>query len=146
MKIFKFKIGENNYEVSVLHTENNISEVVVNGEKFLVEVEREEEKIPKMEITKPKPKPVAQTPQTAPKAQVQGAKGEPLRSPLPGVILGISVKEGDSVGVGEKLMTLEAMKMENAIKAPYAGTVVKIKVSQGDSVLEGDTLCEIMKS
>ena len=66
-----------------------------------------------------------------------------IKSPLPGVILGVHVKEGDLVKVGVKLITLEAMKMENNINSDKEGVIKSIKVRQGDSVLEGDVLIEI---
>jgi biotin carboxyl carrier protein len=63
-----------------------------------------------------------------------------VSSPLPGVILEVSVKEGDSVKRGQKLMILEAMKMENVIEASADGKIVSIKANKGDSVLEGAPL------
>jgi biotin carboxyl carrier protein len=55
----------------------------------------------------------------------------------------VHVKEGDIVKVGDKLITLEAMKMENSVNADKQGKIVSIKVKPGDSVLEGETLVEI---
>ena len=49
-------------------------------------------------------------------------------------------KEGDTVAVGQTLVVLEAMKMENNIDSDRAGVVKSIKVNRGDSVLEGDVL------
>ena len=63
-----------------------------------------------------------------------------VTSPLPGVILEVSVKVGDAVKRGQKVMVLEAMKMENVIEATADGTVTAIKVEKGDSVLEGAPL------
>ena len=63
-----------------------------------------------------------------------------LLSPLPGVITAISVNVGDTVKIGQKVLALEAMKMENNINADKDGKVLEIKVSKGDSVLEGTEL------
>ena len=63
-----------------------------------------------------------------------------MKSPLPGVILDIKIKEGDTVKKGQTVIILEAMKMENNINAHKDGKVVEIKVKQGDSVLEGTDL------
>lgn len=63
-----------------------------------------------------------------------------IKSPLPGVILEIKVKEGDTVKRGQTLLVLEAMKMENDIKADRDGKVTAIKVSKGESILEGTDL------
>ena len=67
-----------------------------------------------------------------------------LVSPLPGVILEISCKVGDSVKKGQKILILEAMKMENNIIADKDGVVEEIKVNKGDSVLEGTELAVIV--
>ena len=66
-----------------------------------------------------------------------------IKSPLPGVILEVNVKEGDTVKVGTKLLMLEAMKMENNINADKDGVIKSIKVKAGVSVLEGEVLIEI---
>jgi len=68
-----------------------------------------------------------------------GGKGA-IKSPLPGVILSIDCKAGDTVKKGQKLLVLEAMKMENTIQADRDGEVAEIKVNKGDSVLEGTDL------
>ena len=71
------------------------------------------------------------------------AAGGVIKSPLPGTILDIHVKEGQEVTLGTKLMTLEAMKMENVVNSDKEGKVLSIKVGKGDSVMEGDVLIEI---
>ena len=63
-----------------------------------------------------------------------------MKSPLPGVILDIFVKEGDTVKMGQKLLVLEAMKMENNIEADKAGKVISIMKTKGDAIMEGDVL------
>ena len=66
-----------------------------------------------------------------------------LTTPLPGVVVSVAVKEGDSVTAGQTLLVIEAMKMEHAIKAPRAGIVKSLKHKAGDRVREGSTLAEI---
>ncbi len=66
-----------------------------------------------------------------------------VAAPLPGVIVGISVKPGDQVREGQELAVLEAMKMENSIEAPCAGTIQQISVSIGDTVSEGAVILTI---
>ena len=70
-------------------------------------------------------------------------EGTAVVSPLPGVIIEVSVKEGQAVKKGQKVAVIEAMKMENEIPALADGTVTSIKVSKGDSILEGDTIVTI---
>ena len=59
---------------------------------------------------------------------------------MPGNILDVKVKAGDSVKAGDVLVILEAMKMENEIVAPQDGTVASINVNKGDTVNSGDVL------
>lgn len=84
----------------------------------------------------------AAAPATTP-APVQKAAQEgniPVTAPMPGKILSIKVKEGDSVHSGDVLLVLEAMKMENDIVAPKDGTVVSINTKVGDSVESAQVL------
>ena len=83
---------------------------------------------------------MAQNAKTAP---VSSAAVSKIEAPLPGIILSVDVKEGDTVKAGDKLMVMEAMKMENAILAETNGVVKSIKVKIQDSVLQGDILAEI---
>ena len=69
--------------------------------------------------------------------------GGTIQSPLPGVILKLHVKVGDTVQLSQELITLEAMKMENSIQADKAGIVEAIHFSTGDAVMEGDVLMTI---
>ena len=65
-----------------------------------------------------------------------------IKAPMPGLILDLKVKEGDSVKQGDVLLILEAMKMENIIKSPGDGTVKKVKAKKGDSVEKNQVLIE----
>lgn len=142
MKKFKFTINGNQYETEVLNIEENIAEIEVNGTLYKVEVDKT------MKTTKT-PKLVRQTvvpstdshPSVAKTSSPTGPKGAgSIKSPLPGVILEMFVREGDEVKMGQKLLMLEAMKMENNIEADKAGKVVSILKHKGDSVMEGDVL------
>jgi 3-methylcrotonyl-CoA carboxylase alpha subunit len=67
-----------------------------------------------------------------------------LRSPMPGRIVSVAVREGQTVAKGQTLLALEAMKMEHALIAPFAGTVGELAVSVGDQVAENVTLVRII--
>jgi 3-methylcrotonyl-CoA carboxylase alpha subunit len=67
-----------------------------------------------------------------------------LRSPMPGRIVSVAVREGQAVTKGQTLLALEAMKMEHALIAPFAGTVSELAVSVGDQVAENVTLVRIL--
>jgi biotin carboxyl carrier protein len=77
----------------------------------------------------------------APSARGEGG----ITAPMPGLIIAVKVKEGDTVQAGHVLLVMEAMKMENAITASYNGTVTKICVREGDSISEGDLLVEVAR-
>jgi biotin carboxyl carrier protein len=65
-----------------------------------------------------------------------------IKAPMPGLILELKVKDGDTVKQGDVLLILEAMKMENIIKSPGDGIVKTVKVKKGDSVEKNQVLIE----
>jgi len=145
MKKFKFTINGNEYAADVVSVEDNIAEVAVNGVSYTVEIDQKLQtvKTPKLVRTMAVPS-TDSHPSVSKTASPAGPKGTgSIKSPLPGVILDIYVREGDSVKMGQKLIMLEAMKMENNINADKEGRISAIKVSKGDSVMEGDILIVI---
>ncbi len=64
-----------------------------------------------------------------------------ISAPMPGLLKGINVADGQAVRKGETLFTLEAMKMENAIKTPVAGVVRNIAAVEGSALEKGALLC-----
>jgi len=145
MKKFKFTINGNHYDTEIVSIEDNIAEVVVNGTHYTVEVDRSIPITKTPKIMRSVAVPSTDThPSVSKTASPSAPKGTGnIKSPLPGVILELHVREGDSVKIGQKLITLEAMKMENNINADKEGKVVSIKVGRGDSVMEGDILLVI---
>jgi len=65
-----------------------------------------------------------------------------LKAPMPGRVLKIFVKEGDAIQIGDNVLSLEAMKMENILKAEGIGSVSKICIAEGDVVDKGAVLIE----
>jgi len=76
----------------------------------------------------------------APKAAAAPADGYKVTSPLPGSIIKVMVQEGQDVKKGDTLLTLESMKMENAVMADRDGKVAKIAVTAGQTVMQDDLL------
>jgi biotin carboxyl carrier protein len=143
MKEYKFKINGKDYQVTIGETEGKMLSVNVNGADYQVELENAPAAAPAAPAAAPAastPAPAAAAP-AAPKAPA-GA-GEKVNSPLPGVIVEVSVKEGQTVTSGQKVAVLEAMKMENEISAPKDGTITAIHVNKGDSILEGAPIVTI---
>ena len=69
--------------------------------------------------------------------------GNTVNAPLPGRVISILVKAGDKVAVGQDVVILEAMKMENNISSDYAGTVKQVLVNEGDTVAANAVLVEL---
>ena len=148
MKQYNFKINGNEYNVTINSVEGNVADVTVVA-SYKVELGTGSG-IQVQPVQAPAAQPVqtaapapaaasAQAPAPAPAQAAPAASGagKAVTSPLPGVIVEISVKVGDAVKAGQQVAVLEAMKMENAIEADHAGTVTAIHVNKGDSVLEG---------
>ena len=76
------------------------------------------------------------------KAHPKAAAGDPLQigAPMPGLIVSVTVVPGEEVAAGQKLFTLEAMKMETTVYADRAGRVAEVAVAPGTQVAAGDLL------
>lgn len=145
MKEFSFKINGAEYKCAVEEIEAGKTNVTVNGKVYTVETEA-----PKVEAPAPKaapapaPKPAApkaEAPKAeAPKPAAPAAGGLQVKSPLPGSVIKVLVSEGQAVKRGDTLLTLESMKMENAIMAEQDGTVKQIAVTPGQNVMQDDLL------
>ena len=66
-----------------------------------------------------------------------------VKAPMPGRVVRLWVAEGDTVEAGQRLLAIEAMKMENEVRAPHAGTIASIDVAAGDSVELGEELLTV---
>ena len=151
MKKYSLKINGNPYEVKIedINESSTMARVTVNGVKYDVEIEGGKASAPKKPhvVAAPEATGLSVTPKTPiatkPAAPAAAASGLKVTCPLPGTILSINVKEGDTVAAGQTLLVLEAMKMENNIDAERGGVVKQILVSAGSTVMEGDTLIVI---
>ena len=137
-KGFNFTIGGQKYETTVKEIEPNVAEVVVNGTSFIVEFQKNEsKKVKAARVAAPTAAPTA-----APVA-AKPAGAATVKSPLPGSIVKVMVKPGDSVKKGDTLLTMESMKMENVVASEYTGTVKNVLVQAGQNVMQDDKLVEI---
>lgn len=127
--------------------------VTLNGKTYEVEVEHGkailldeyEALAPAPAAAAPAAAPAAAAPAAspAPAAPVDLAAGETVAAPMPGNIIRVDVKQGDTVKSGQILVILEAMKMENEIVAPKDGTVAQVVTSKGSVVDTGAPLVVI---
>jgi len=140
MKNFKFTINGNEYNVDIHNVENNIVQLEVNGTHFDVEIARKlkTSKTPTL-VRTDSPQPAKPTIE-----RKEGGTAFPILSPLPGIIIEIFVKPGDIIKQGQKILSMEAMKMINQVLSEKDGVVEGIKVVPGQNVLQGETLIEIV--
>ncbi|HRN48364.1 MAG TPA: biotin/lipoyl-binding protein [Niabella sp.] len=144
MKTYKLKIKGKDYTVDVLDVEDFSATVKVNGVLYDVEIDQhlKTTKTPKLVRAMVSPSTDVEV-STAKTAKPDAVKSRTIKSPLPGKILDIFIKPGDKIKVGQTLLILEAMKMENNINADKEGMVKAINIQRNDAVMEGDVLIEI---
>ena len=140
MKEYKYKINGNEYTVCINEVNDTTANVTVNGEEFKVEWEKPKEEKPVVKVQPVTAKPAPTPTVTAAPAVAVAAKGNAIKTPLPGVIIDVKVNVGDMVKKGETVVVLEAMKMENNINADRDGKVVAVQVAKGDTVADGAVL------
>lgn len=133
MKKFKITIGDKNYEITAERdtADPSLLSLTVDGKIHNVQIEEEE--APK---SSPGPRPAA------PSRHASSASGS-IVAQIPGTVLAVNVSVRDSVNVGDKLMVLEAMKMENVITAGASGSVQAVHVTVSDKVVAGQLMMEI---
>lgn len=146
MPEYNIRVNNKSYTVSVGKVTDDSIEVTLDGRHFVVE----------MEI----PRSISKTPRVTRKRVVHDKLKTPDRTssplstpdlmnkgnilaPLPGLILKLNVKEGESVHEGQTVAVMEAMKMENEIESPVEGTVKSIYVKEEENVLENALLMTI---
>ena len=140
MRKYDLTINNNSYEVIVKKVADNEALVEVNGQEYNVSINQIQRLVLPESVPKPLPKKAA-----GPKP-VQAAKssssvaGDGVIAPMPGQIKAILVREGDKVKTGQKLLIMEAMKLENKLPATRDGIVKHILVRDGDIVSQGQEL------
>ena len=155
MKEYKFKINGKEYQVAIGEASGNMLSVNVNGADYQVELEnmnaaaaaisagaKKQANAP-AEIAAASASSSASAAASSAAAPAATGAGQTIKSPLPGIIISVDVKEGQAVKRGQKVAVVEAMKMENDILAECDGTVTAVHARKGDSVLEGADIVTI---
>jgi biotin carboxyl carrier protein len=142
MKNFKFKIDDRSYAVDIVHVDGKTATVNVNGVIYEVEVDK------KLRTAKPvMPRkdfvPSTDIPPETSRADTTLNGKTIIRAPLPGKIVDVMVKVGESVSIGQTVICIEAMKMENNIRTDKEGVVTAVNVEANVAVRDGEVLIEI---
>ena len=138
MKNFKFKIHDNNYQVDIKSHEGNIINLEVNGTSYAVTMKEDIKKSKTPTLVRSASRRPAEPLKVNPSSQKTK-----IVAPIPGVVLSIDVKVGDTLKVGDRMLVLEAMKMENNIVCEKAGTITALHISVGQQVLQDEIMIEL---
>ena len=144
-KTLKVKVRDRWFTVEVGDLTGNPVRVLVDGDPVDVDLEG---------LTAKEEKPYLLGPQPAEASPASGREANPsakttptatktFRSPMPGVILSVSVKIGDKVVTGDEVCVLEAMKMQQVLRADWTGVVRAIHVEPGQQVSDRDPIVEL---
>jgi biotin carboxyl carrier protein len=125
--VYSLLLNGQSYEAHVYATEEEW-QVLLKGRLYPVQVEDERERRLRTTLG----------------ARISDTGEFQLRSPMPGLIVSLHVKEGQPVTKGDVLLILESMKMQNELKAPRDGTVTRIRVKAGDNVEQKQILLSVV--
>lgn len=152
MKEIKLEIQGKEYQVKIEEFGAREAKISVNGTSYAVGlkdlgeqiiVEHAAFSVPSAAKTQSAPQTSSPAPAAASSSSGPASGSSQVVAPLPGLILNVMVKVGDKVNAGQKIMIMEAMKMENDITAGLSGTVKTLNVKNGDNISEGDILAVI---
>jgi len=138
MKTYKFKVNENGYTVNIKSQEDNIISLEVNGTSYDVVLKQDIKKTKTPTLVRAASKRPAEPLKVNPKSSKTR-----IVAPIPGVVMSIDVKVGDTLKVGDRMLVLEAMKMENNIVCEKAGTITAMNISVGQQVLQDEVMIEL---
>lgn len=127
--IFTFAVNNKVQHFEIMESDRNISKIMLNGFEYEVEITDELSEILNKFMK-----------QSGKNGNNNGGK---IKAPMPGMVIKILVEVGQEVQKGDKVIIVEAMKMENAIQAAVSGTVKKIVVKEGQAVEKDAILIEI---
>ncbi len=141
MKEYKLKINNNSYTVIIKDVTDDAVLAEVNGKQHIVHIDTITNQA--SAGSRQDPPLLSSRPSPSSSSATQAADAGTILTPIPGQIITISVSQGEKVRAGQKLLVLEAMKLENSITATMAGTVSEILVAEGDVVNQGQPLIVI---
>jgi len=127
--VFSFVVNSKIYQVELATNGRNIVDIHLNGLDYKVEITDSTQYMLEKYIRQ--------------SGKSAGSGAGVVKAPMPGLVIKIFVEEGMSVMQGDKLLIVEAMKMENVLKSTISGVVKSLKVSEGSTVDKDSILIEI---
>ncbi|GAO30288.1 biotin carboxyl carrier protein of acetyl-CoA carboxylase [Geofilum rubicundum JCM 15548] len=143
--IFTVSVGEKTYELDVVKVEEGVYSILNNGNSINMEMIASDQPGNYKVNTLYNSFNIDVLPAVAfsPNGKVKKEAHQLIKSPMPGKIVRVKVKVGDTVEAGTPLIVLSAMKMENEIKSEGKGTVTKVAVKEDDLVKDGQLMIDI---
>jgi len=140
MRVYSLTVNGTDYEVVIREVSGEEVAAEVNGRPYTVAIRdiRDTAACPGKGAASV-PCPETDDWQPPRKGGAAGAGGI-VRAPIPGQVVSVNVRPGDAVLSGQKLLVVEAMKMENVITAPHGGTVAEVLVKEGEAVNQEQAL------
>lgn len=148
MREYVLSIGGKEYKAEVKEITSEFARILVNEKEYKIEIKEFGRKSVEISSVKRAETPISEAKlekREIEKPKIDSTDSGTIKAPLPGLILDVFVKLGDTVKAGQNLFVMESMKMENQIQAPHDGTVAKIYINRGDSVAEDDVLAELSR-
>jgi len=144
---YNIAVKDKKFKIEVKEVADGMAAVIIDGEPCQVRIENYAEVMPTAAVsrrTAVAPKPAAASAAPVPPKpvapEVNSGGDTVITAPIPGLIMDIKVKVGDTVLAGETLAIMEAMKMENNIVSNVAGTVKEVPIQKGAEVKTGDVI------
>ena len=144
---FTVTLGDRDYHVDFLEPQRNIYSLIIDGRSFEVDVDGAEGSDLFELVIKGDPYEIEMVEEKKMKLAMKRSKGvsgrQDIHSPMAGNVRQVLVQPGHRVEVGQVLLILEAMKMENEIKSPIQGIISSVTARTGVAVSNGDPLCVV---
>ena len=134
MKKLRVRIESQWYLVEVGDLGNDDVEVIIDDQKFSVNLRKD--------VTSELTSSVSEPPQNhlGTSSDTNSNSNKSFKTPMPGSVIDILVKVGDTIVDGQEICILESMKMQQTLKSDFEGIITEIVVSSGDQVLDGEEL------
>ena len=143
--VFTVAIGDNTYTLDVVKVEEGVYSILHKGQSINMEMIGSDQPGRYKVNTLYNSFNIDVVPATtfSPNGKAKKEAHQLIISPMPGKIVKVKVKVGDTVDIDTPLVVLSAMKMENEIKSEGKGTVTKVMVKEDDLVKDGQLLIDI---